>query len=149
MLKFQTNEKTYSEVMRAKNVSIRNLENNSWRIVLQPGWRPETSWRRALGCVVPWPQCCRWGLKAALPTAKGDIKTAFANGPEVFQRSIMNVGIYNVSLIPAVWHQCENVYFTSVISPSLHKECRASIRSASKLFVSFCKSLKYETMCCG
>lgn len=42
--------------------------------------------------------------------------------------------------------KCGNL--TSLISPSLHKECRASIRRASGLFVSFCKSLKHDTLYC-
>lgn len=44
-----------------------------------------------------------------------------------------------------IWFDHFRERFTSVTSPSRHKECKASIRSASGLFLSFCKSLKHDT----
>lgn len=41
------------------------------------------------------------------------------------------------------------VKITSVILPSLHREWRASICRASRLFLSFCKSLKHDTRSCA
>lgn len=79
---------------------------------------------------------CWWGLKAALLTANGDTKT-----------------VQLVILHPYRWKDgSKNIWkcgnFTSLISPSLHKEWRANILSASGLFLSFCKSLKHDTLYC-
>lgn len=115
-------------------------------MVLQHGWRLETSCRKAPGCVVPQSPNCSWGLKAALLTAKRDIKTASVNWSALCHRFNINVSIYNVRSAFIVWTLCVN--FTSVISPSRHNECSASIRRASRLFLSFCKSLKYDTRSC-
>ncbi len=133
-----------------QNCSIKNLKRIQ-KIVLQHVWRAETSCRKALGCVVPESPSCWSGLKAASLTANGGIKNSklISTLPQLYHKcqylQFYFDSFWFASLRVQVW-TCEN--FTSVISPSLHKECRASIRSASRLFLSFCKSLKYDTRCC-
>lgn len=62
--------------------------------------------------------------------------------------SVKQVCHYKHLLFTFEFLLCETVSFTSVIFPSLHKEYRASIRSASRLFLSSCKSLKNDTKLC-